>query len=68
MERLKQVQESLNNIPAQLVGVGAAGSLWVERVDLYFKVISAVYISLLVIIMTIKLYKSVRDHFNGNST
>ena len=66
MERLRQAQENLNSNAAQVIGVGAAGSIWVDRLDLGIKVLSAIYFTLLIITMGTKLYKSIRDHFNGS--
>lgn len=58
MERLKE--SVLNSPAAQVLGVGAAGSVWIERLDLGIKVASAIYLCLLITTMSIKLYKSVR--------
>ena len=60
MERLKQGQEILNSAGAQVVGVGAAGSIWVEQLDLGIKVASAIYVTLLIISISSKLYKDWR--------
>ena len=60
MQILKQGQEILNSAGAQVVGVGAAGSIWVEQLDLGIKVASAIYVTLLIISISTKLYKDWR--------
>ena len=60
MEKLiKQGSEILNNTPAQTVGALTAGGslMWVEYMDLWLKVGSGVYITLMIISISTKLYR-----------
>lgn len=63
MERLRDAQNALNSAGAQVIGVGAAGSIWIDRLDVGIKIASAIYLCLLITTMGLKLYKNVREHF-----
>ena len=65
---MQRFQEVANNIPLHVVSASAAGGAvyWLDQLNVYVKIGSAIYLTLLIATVGFNLYKNIRKDMNGH--